>query len=438
MGRVEAFTTISLSQSAAAARRKMSTDTITNQVPINNTIQVKVRPGDETGLYYILLSNLPWQTSWQQLKDHVRTVCPSVERVEIFNESTTGWVSVRGRENYEAALYLLTTKPFNGRPTFADGRNATQEIHIKRLVGIPEMLVASPRSPRTPRTTPPGLQFSISSSPMMSPTLDYHQWPTTAPISLISSPVVSYEPHSMPMPMPCDFTDTGTWQSYDNSYVDHSSTVTVAMHPYVCDTYHYPQQYNQPNEFHGSNYPTPSYSPVQESQLTSPGGQQGGSEGFVQTERRKIIIKGLSSSIREDQIKELVRSKCGFDPEKVYISIPPAEAGGNRGYATIMLRSEDWANKAIRKLHNYKLEGKTLKVDYTKEGVSRNEDGQKKGQSYAGHHSSKHHREDRGKQESSKQPSPNSDKKDKSSAKKGIVIANGSSKRASENIKKAR
>ncbi|KAF3022458.1 hypothetical protein E8E14_009577 [Neopestalotiopsis sp. 37M] len=70
----------------------MSSNSTIRQVPINNTIQVVVGPGNVTGLYYILVSNLPWQTSWKQVKDHVRTVCSSVERVEIFNESTSGWV----------------------------------------------------------------------------------------------------------------------------------------------------------------------------------------------------------------------------------------------------------------------------------------------------------------------------------------------------------
>lgn len=52
---------------------------------------------------------LPWQTSWQQLKDHVRTVA-TAERVEVFNESTSGWVLVRGRENFDAALRKIDSE----------------------------------------------------------------------------------------------------------------------------------------------------------------------------------------------------------------------------------------------------------------------------------------------------------------------------------------
>lgn len=36
----------------------MSSNTMIRQVPINNTIQVNVGPGNQTGLYYILLSNV--------------------------------------------------------------------------------------------------------------------------------------------------------------------------------------------------------------------------------------------------------------------------------------------------------------------------------------------------------------------------------------------
>lgn len=36
----------------------MTTEPTTKQTPINNTVQVTVPPGDKTGLYYILISNV--------------------------------------------------------------------------------------------------------------------------------------------------------------------------------------------------------------------------------------------------------------------------------------------------------------------------------------------------------------------------------------------
>jgi hypothetical protein len=46
---------------------------------------------------------LPWLTAWIQLKDFVRTVC-EVDHVEIFPGSTSGWVRVKGHENFKAAF----------------------------------------------------------------------------------------------------------------------------------------------------------------------------------------------------------------------------------------------------------------------------------------------------------------------------------------------
>ncbi|KAM0482836.1 hypothetical protein ACHAP7_003937 [Fusarium lateritium] len=71
-------------------------------MPTENTVQADVGPGDETGIYYITICNLPFGTSWQQLKDWTRTACV-VDHIEVFQSSTSGWVRVRGRENFERA-----------------------------------------------------------------------------------------------------------------------------------------------------------------------------------------------------------------------------------------------------------------------------------------------------------------------------------------------
>lgn len=62
------------------------------------------------GLIYLLIGNLqlPFNVSWQQIKDYVRQVC-EVDHVEIFQKSTTGWVRVKGRENFDAAFGTTTS-----------------------------------------------------------------------------------------------------------------------------------------------------------------------------------------------------------------------------------------------------------------------------------------------------------------------------------------
>lgn len=48
---------------------------------------------------------LPFTVSWQQIKDYVRQVC-DVDHVEVFQKSTSGWVRVKGRENFGKAFSM--------------------------------------------------------------------------------------------------------------------------------------------------------------------------------------------------------------------------------------------------------------------------------------------------------------------------------------------
>jgi hypothetical protein len=68
-----------------------------------------VPPGDETGLYYIVIANLAWNCSWQRLKDFARNQQPdgssvNVETALIYQNTTNGWVSIRGREHFLSAM----------------------------------------------------------------------------------------------------------------------------------------------------------------------------------------------------------------------------------------------------------------------------------------------------------------------------------------------
>lgn len=69
----------------------------------------QVLPGDVTGLYYILVSNLPWSATWKDLKDFARKQddlgnCLAIEHAEVYRKSTCGWVIVRGKEDFCKAL----------------------------------------------------------------------------------------------------------------------------------------------------------------------------------------------------------------------------------------------------------------------------------------------------------------------------------------------
>jgi hypothetical protein len=73
----------------------------------------QVPPGNETGTYYIPLAGLPWQCSWQRLKDFARNQQPDgtsivIEHAMVYNSAgssgTNGWVRVRGIDNFRQAL----------------------------------------------------------------------------------------------------------------------------------------------------------------------------------------------------------------------------------------------------------------------------------------------------------------------------------------------
>jgi hypothetical protein len=104
--------------------------------PNSKTIMLEVEPGSVTGEYYVMLANvscenssslfqcqaadssyfqLPFRTSWQELKDWVRRGC-DVDHVEVFNGSTTGWVRLMGRENYEKAMGTLSCPRLHWQP----------------------------------------------------------------------------------------------------------------------------------------------------------------------------------------------------------------------------------------------------------------------------------------------------------------------------------
>lgn len=82
----------------------------------------QVPPGDATGLYYILVSSLPWNCTWQRLKDFARNQdnegkCTAVEHTKVYKESTCGWITVRGKEDFLKALGMSSNVPHVGKLT---------------------------------------------------------------------------------------------------------------------------------------------------------------------------------------------------------------------------------------------------------------------------------------------------------------------------------
>jgi len=70
-----------------------------------------VPPGNETGVYYIVVSNLTWRTSWQTLKDFSRNCqpdgsCINIDHAYVYpgTHTTDGWVKVKRKADFRKAL----------------------------------------------------------------------------------------------------------------------------------------------------------------------------------------------------------------------------------------------------------------------------------------------------------------------------------------------
>ncbi|KAH6998459.1 hypothetical protein BKA56DRAFT_608002 [Ilyonectria sp. MPI-CAGE-AT-0026] len=130
-----------------------------------STITKVVGPGDQTGIYYILISKLPFDITWFPVKQWISAIV-EVDRVEIFPASASGWIRVNGRANFDKAMgkaslhfpligrtepdrgleFLITDGFFRGRHIVSDPRNETNYTTIKEHVDPlrPESYQTSP------------------------------------------------------------------------------------------------------------------------------------------------------------------------------------------------------------------------------------------------------------------------------------------------------
>ncbi|KAL7941709.1 hypothetical protein V8C42DRAFT_175730 [Trichoderma barbatum] len=94
------------------------------------TSQQDIEPGDTTGDYYITFCNLPFHSTWQEVKDWVSAQCP-VDFVEVFPISCSGWLRLRGKDNFMKASAYMQSERFKDRVLLIDGRNETEAVKIR-------------------------------------------------------------------------------------------------------------------------------------------------------------------------------------------------------------------------------------------------------------------------------------------------------------------
>ncbi|KAI1432329.1 hypothetical protein GGR50DRAFT_706928 [Xylaria sp. CBS 124048] len=400
------------------------------QTPINGTISVMVQPGNVTGRYYIPIANLPWQTSWQELKDHVRTVC-LVEHVEINEDSTSGHVVLKGRANFDAAFRLLNGGIFHDRALIADGRNVDACVWIKHHVDAP---ASSPQSSTNSRYTGSSAQ---TVSPATTPSSGYGEWPAASTSSSYMVVPVMNPSYSVPCTM-SDYADSTAIYNLGGYTHGYSGAMMTSGLPCLSGP-DYAQQYT-PIEHYGNGYG------IATGDIASLEGRhcngQSPPSDAVTTKKRKIIIRQLHPWTNETQIGELIRRKAGSDASKLQkLDVPLADGqqGMNRGYALATFETEEAADKVIRRLNNYQYEGRILEAKHTKEGVSDHQSSHASRSTHQRHSHHTHHSrreyhdekdrkgKDKDKESSHKSTSHGEKKVKSSSSKSDVVIAHGSS-----------
>ncbi len=87
------------------------------------------------------------------------------------------------------------------------------------------------------------------------------------------------------------------------------------------------------------------------------------------TEKRKIIIKGISYKASEGDIRNLIVSAAGSDADQIQdICVPKNASGGLKYIALVLFHTPDTARKVERKLHRSKFQGRELSARLTHEG----------------------------------------------------------------------
>ncbi|KXJ94238.1 hypothetical protein Micbo1qcDRAFT_159302 [Microdochium bolleyi] len=380
------------------------------QVPINGTYQKRIPPGSQTNLYYILLSNLPWQTSWQQLKDHVRVVCP-VERVEVFNESTTGWVSVRGRDNFDAAFELLNGGIFNGRPLFADGKNATDPVMIKEPVDVADVHKhALSVSKHTRRSSPPTPHYRDVTPAVAFPVRPVHdQWLYNVHPTANNFQIDPNMHETM-----CAYNNDPAFHHMldDRGFKTHRNQSTLSLRPidYASQISCHPVR------------PLQSV-PHQDGRLLgfgdraqSANSRTTSSSGYEEAAGIRVVIRHIAPHVTYGEFLSLLRRKLGHDADSIVrLDLPVSDSyDSNIGFAVATFCSEHAAFRTVRKFHGLRFESRVLKAEVTPTGS---------------HNSTRSRKPPRGEKKEIARSGSHHDnsKKSREPQEGSVIIANGSS-----------
>ncbi|KAF5592694.1 hypothetical protein FPANT_5312 [Fusarium pseudoanthophilum] len=339
-------------------------------MPTEATVQADVGPGDETGIYYITICNLPFATSWQELKDWTRTACV-VDHIEVFQSSTSGWVRVRGRENFERAWALLNGGVFKGRSIIASDRNRKHSIKIKELATPPQAVISQTlqyqATPPSPYVLPPQMVMS----PQYSGAPGQYHIASYPPVNSSRFTTQSFSNLSYSRQLPVTVT-TNTPATYaaasPGSYYTYNDTSTRLFAPKPGTVSYSPQYQNEGSQLalpyrgiseHPGYYPNCSF----------PSGEPFYRSEYVVPETRKLCVSPFPQQAEADEVKSWVQRKVDNDQIES-IEIPKnSDSNYLRGYILVVFENVAAANIATKQLNKARFQGRRMIARPTREDV---------------------------------------------------------------------
>ncbi|KAJ4326805.1 hypothetical protein N0V84_002824 [Fusarium piperis] len=317
------------------------------------TIRMDVLPGDWTGSYYITMCNLPFLLTWYNFNDWLRAEADcEVSHTEIFQSSTSGWVCLKGKDNFEKA--------------WTDDKNRTQTISIRKVK----------RKGQKKEKLPPPVVVSS-------------QMETSRPAAqrqqvVAALPAASSQYSSVPEQYYAAGYNQAGGPSYSGQYM---LTQGYGQQPYT-----YSGADAGPSS--GAGYP-PNYQaqfalpyPDQQAAMAYYGGAGAGAGGgvpeqepayqaeqdYVATQARKLHVSPFPQDIPPEKVRTWIQHKIYEKQTIKSIEVPMNTTGKYvRGHAFVIFENASAAAKAMEQLNKTSYQGRRIIARPTVEGVALNE-----------------------------------------------------------------
>ncbi|KAG6040877.1 hypothetical protein E4U41_006789 [Claviceps citrina] len=357
---------------------------------------VDVEPGEKTGIYYMPICNLPFGTSWQDLKDWLRVDC-DVDHVELFQSSTSGWIRLRGEENFNKAWTRLKNEYFRNRGIIASDKNRTESIKIKGLVDSRaaqfgtsarwELAATQAHNPdAVPSPASSCIQEAASLASPLSPDGEFGRLPApiscpvgsvgsggpVGPVGVASSigygAITVLEPYTA---MPEAYNALAAARNHGLAYAPafgyyepapDTSGMTPAAHfgnspPYGASQPPVDAQYSPSLQSHSSLALATS----------PPQGPAYAAEGAC-----KVLVASIQHKARPGEVSNWIRHQIGeYSPAIMGMDIPLAEPKGrNRGHALVTLANSAAAEATVRILDQKLFQGRVVSARLMREGAT--------------------------------------------------------------------